>query len=233
MDRTGRSAGSARSTIKPSSPLYFQDFLALRWTAGDRVGRRLFHDVRARGYCSNFSHLERLLSTWRKGVQAQEPWPPKKIESLGESRAIDPATGWQISPMAAASLGVKPTSMLTPSEVANVGALKEASPSFVAMRRLAMRFRGLLRGADPSKLDRFLYDARRSGLRSMQQFARTLTRDIEALRHAIAEPWSNGQAEGQINRLKTLKRSMYGRAGLELLRARRAYRIAPHSRVMQ
>ena len=42
----------------------------------------------------------------------------------------------------------------------------------------------------------------------MQQFARTLTRDIEAVRHAIAEPWSSGPAEGQINRLKTLKRAM-------------------------
>ena len=122
--------------------------------------------------------------------------------------------------MAAASLCVKPTSMLTPSEVANVGALKETPPSFVAMRRLAMPFPGVLRGAEPSKLDRFLHDARRSGLRSMQQFARTLTPDIEAVRHAIAEPWSTGQAEGQINRLKTLKRSIYGRAGIELLRTR-------------
>ena len=54
----------------------------------------------------------------------------------------------------------------------------------------------------------------------MQQFARTLTRDIEAAKHAITEPWSSGQAEGQINRLKTLKRAMYGRASIELLRAR-------------
>jgi transposase len=54
----------------------------------------------------------------------------------------------------------------------------------------------------------------------MQQFARTLTRDTEAVKHAIAEPWSSGQAEGQINRLKTLKRAMYGRASIELLRAR-------------
>ena len=109
---------------------------------------------------------------------------------------------------------------LTPSEVAKVGALKEASPSFVVMRRLVMRFRGLLQGADASKLDRFLHDARRSRLCSMQQFARTLTRDIEAAKHAIAEPWSSCQAEGQINRLKTLKRAMYGRASIELLRAR-------------
>ncbi len=49
---------------------------------------------------------------------------------------------------------------------------------------------------------------------------KTLTRDIEAVKHAIAEPWSSGQAEGQINRLKTLKRAMYGRASTELMRAR-------------
>jgi transposase len=47
-----------------------------------------------------------------------------------------------------------------------------------------------------------------------------LRRDIEAVRNAVCERWSNGQTEGQINRLKTLKRSMYGRTGTELLRAR-------------
>jgi transposase len=54
----------------------------------------------------------------------------------------------------------------------------------------------------------------------MQRFARTLRQDIEAVRNAVLQPWSNGQTEGQINRLKTLKRAMYGRAGVELLRAR-------------
>jgi len=53
----------------------------------------------------------------------------------------------------------------------------------------------------------------------MQRFAQTIQRDIEAIRNAIITPWSNGQTEGQINRLKALKRSMYGRAGTELLRA--------------
>jgi transposase len=59
-----------------------------------------------------------------------------------------------------------------------------------------------------------------SGLYAMQQFARTLRGDIDAVRNAIAERRSNGQTEGQINRPKTLKRAMYGRAGPELLRAR-------------
>ena len=97
--------------------------------------------------------------------------------------------------------------MLTPSQAAKVAALKEALPSFVIMRQLAMRFRGLLRGADPGKLGPWLDDAQHSGVRPMQQIARVLSRDIEAVRNAIAEQWSSGQAEGQINRLKALKRA--------------------------
>ena len=54
----------------------------------------------------------------------------------------------------------------------------------------------------------------------MRRFARTLRQNIEAVRNAALETWSNGQTEGQINRLKTLKRAMYGRAGVDLLRAR-------------
>jgi transposase len=115
---------------------------------------------------------------------------------------------------------MKATRRLTPAENAKVVVLKQASPSFVILRQLAMRFRGILRGDDPDKLNYWLHDAKHSGVRSMQQFARTLSRDLEAVRNAIAESWSSGQAEGQINRLKTLKRAMYGRAGIALLRAR-------------
>jgi transposase len=90
------------------------------------------------------------------------------------------------------------------------------------MRQLAMRFRGLLRGGTAEALDVWLHDARTSGIYGMRRFARTLRQDIEAVRNAVLECWSNGQTEGQINRLKTLKRAMYGRAGVGLLRARMA-----------
>ena len=55
---------------------------------------------------------------------------------------------------------------------------------------------------------------------NMAGFIGIRNRDFDAVKNAIEMPWSNGQAEGQINRLKTLKRAMYGRAGPELLRAR-------------
>ena len=76
------------------------------------------------------------------------------------------------------------------------------------------------RSTGAGKLSVWLKDAQHSGLYAMQRFARTLRSDIDAVRNAIIEQWSNGKTEGRINRLKTLKRAMYGRAGPELLRAR-------------
>jgi hypothetical protein len=61
---------------------------------------------------------------------------------------------------------MKPSKMLTPPQAVKVAALKEASPSFVIMRRLAMRFRGILRGNDPDKLNQWLDDAQSSRVSS-------------------------------------------------------------------
>jgi len=79
------------------------------------------------------------------------------------------------------------------------------------MRRLSLQFRALLRSRKPEGLSRWKADAMHSGIYALQRFAKTLQRDKDAVRNAIALPWSSGQVEGQINRLKTLKRAMYGR----------------------
>ena len=120
----------------------------------------------------------------------------------------------------AAALCIKPRGLLTANQAAKVDALKSDWPEFAVMRRLAMRFRGVLKSKSVNGLGVWMNDAQQSGLYAMQRFARVLRRDISAVRNAITEPWSNGQTEGQINRLKALKRAMYGRAGPELLRAR-------------
>jgi transposase len=124
-------------------------------------------------------------------------------------------TGRVISPLTAAALCVKPRGQMTARQAANVDALKAASAEFTTMR-----VRGLLRGGTAERLDAWLTDARASGIYAMQRFAKTIRQDLAAARNAVSEPWSNGQTEGQINKLKTLKRAMYGRAGVELLRAR-------------
>lgn len=88
------------------------------------------------------------------------------------------------------------------------------------MRGLAMRFNGLLRSRNSDALDEWIDDAIETELTPILRFASVLRRDIGAVKNAIELPWSNGQTEGQINHLKTLKRAMYGRAGPELMRAR-------------
>ena len=203
----------------PSTPAYFGVLLERRWAEGITKVRHLFAEIRHRGYTGSFSHLARFLAPWRSGepsLEGDEQEEPAPVRL----RTLDPMTGRVISPLTAAALCVKPRGQMTVRQIANVDALKVASAEFTAMRRLAMRFRGLLRGGTVEGLDAWLIDARASGIYAMQRFAKTIRQDLEAVRNAMSEPWSNGQTEGQINRLKTLKRAMYGRAGVELLRAR-------------
>ena len=98
--------------------------------------------------------------------------------------------------------------------------MKAASPAFCDMRKLAMQFRALFRTKDASKLEPWLEAAMATSLKVIMRFAGRMRRDQKAVENAIALPWSNGQAEGQIARLKMIKRSMYGRAGIALLKAR-------------
>jgi transposase len=78
----------------------------------------------------------------------------------------------------------------------------------------------LLRHPNGTKLDRWLDDAEECGIPAVVNFAKTLMIDIQVVRNAVIERWSNGQTEGQINRVKTLKRAMFSRANTELLTAR-------------
>ena len=207
-----------RAALKPTSPWYFETFLAQCWKDGNRCGRHLFHDVKQRGYTGSFANLERLLGAWRRAERGQtDEVPPTALKS---EPVRDPETGHAISPVVAAALCVKPRGLLTERQAKKVDALKQGSDAFAEMRRLAMRFNGILRGKRSAPLDAWIDDAIDSEIIPIMRFARVLRRDIDAVNNAIELPWSNGQAEGQINRLKTLKRAMYGRAGPELLRAR-------------
>jgi transposase len=207
-----------RAALNPTSPWYFEAFLAQCWKDGNRCGRHLFHDVKQRGYTGSFSNLERLLGAWRRAER--ERGDDVSSMALNSEPVRDPDTGHAISPIVAAALCIKPRGLLTPRQARKVDALKQGSEAFAEMRRLAMRFNGILRGKRSAPLDAWIDDAIESDLIPIMRFARVLRRDIDAVNNAIELPWSNGQAEGQINRLKTLKRAMYGRAGPELLRAR-------------
>ena len=207
-----------RAALKPTSPWYFEEFLSQCWKDGTRTGSALFQMITDRGYQGSLANLQRLLAGWRR-AERQAPSDQDRISPTLKP-VLDPETGYAISPVIAAALCLKPRGKLSTGQAQKVEALKEGSPAFAMMRALAMRFNGILRGRRADPLDAWIDDAIDTNLAPIMRFARTLHRDIDAVKNAIEMPWSNGQAEGQINRLKTLKRAMYGRAGPELIRAR-------------
>ena len=85
---------------------------------------------------------------------------------------------------------------------------------------LAREFDRLIRDRDAAALDPWLARAEASGLREFGDFAAGLRRDLAAVEAALTEEWSSGQVEGQVNRLKLVKRAMFGRANPDLLRRR-------------
>jgi len=216
-----------RGALQPTTSLYFEAFLTQWWKDGNRYGRHLFHDIKHRGYTGSYSNLERLLATWRCAERPDEDkddaapaWiglPDRAPENLP---VRNPQTGHLISPIVAATLSIKPRGALTINPARKVDALKQESRTFAELRSFAKRVCGIFRGRTSAKVEQWIDDAIHSGLAFLARFARVLRRDIDAVCNAIDLPWGKGQAEGQINRLKTIKRAMYGRAGQELLRAR-------------
>ena len=82
----------------------------------------------------------------------------------------------------------------------------------------------MIRQRNAGPFDDWLKICEASNIRACQRFAQSLIQDYEAVREALSTDWSNGQTEGQIHRLKLIKRQMYGRANLDLLRIRVCYK---------
>ena len=119
-----------------------------------------------------------------------------------------------------AALLMKVPPQLTTAQRRHLGAFLRFCPQAHRLRQLAFQFRALVRWRRAGKLTSWLERATTSGFHGVAQFAKTLSRDLQSIELAIETPWSNGPLEGHINRLKAIKRQMYGRAGFELLRAR-------------
>ncbi len=139
-----------------------------------------------------------------------------------------PATRKLLAPIQLAWLIVKAAETRSAEETEALVRI-EQDVEAATLVRLVRRFVGLVRDAGitgkrlPPGVDTFdawLADARDCSVRAVATFAAGLEHDGAAVRAALTLPWSNGQTEGQVTKLKLLKRSMYGRAKLDLLRQR-------------
>jgi len=109
---------------------------------------------------------------------------------------------------------------LTDEEKPVVELLRRLSPEVPRSQELALSFVGLVKERRAEALREWLIDAHRSGVAEFVSFANGITSDFQAVRAALSYEWSNGQTEGQVHRLKLIKRQMYGRGKPDLLRAR-------------
>jgi transposase len=181
----------------------FAAYLQQRWSEGCHNASRLYREIRQQGYLGKHGMVARLVAAWRKTGKAISPKAPK-----------------QISPRQAALLVTRPAEQLKDEQQQLLDRLARHCPTIIELRKLALGFRTALVADDSHQLRGWIDEARHSEFGPVVRFAYGLQRDISAVAAAVDTSWSSGQVEGQINRLKTIKRQMYGRAGFELLRAR-------------
>src|SRR5262249_33546566 len=113
----------------------------------------------------------------------------------------------------------------TADEVQQLAQVRTQSTAVAEAIDLAEAFTTLVRQRQPDQLDAWLQRAATSALTALRRFATGLYADYQAVKAGMTLPWSNCPVEGHINRLKMLKRHMFGRAHLDLLSYR--FLLAP------
>jgi transposase len=188
----------------------FADYLKQRWNEGCHNASRLYQEIRQKGYMGKHAMVRRFVSGWRKTGKATSPEAPQRI-----------------SPKHAAILVTRSADKITDEQQQLLNRIETQCPEVNDLRKVSLGFRAALVADDSQQLRRWIEGAKHSEFGPIVRFAYGLQKDISAVAAAVDTSWSTGQVEGQINRLKMIKRQMYGRAGFELLRAR----VLPYSPV--
>ena len=201
--RTRRDAGHSR--LDPWRSLVLE-----HWNDGRRNSRMLFRDLRRLGYRGSYATLTRYLRRF-----PTRPGDAAPARSLPVPVAVTPCR--ELTPRRAAWTVLRRAERRSAQDSDVLAELRRYAPELDEAVTLAEAFIGLVRDRAPDRLDPWLKQALRSTLPPLRRFAKHLSADYDAVRAAVTLDWSNGPVEGQINRLKMLKRTMYGRAGLDLL----------------
>jgi transposase len=179
------------------------EYLQKRWNAGCHNATTLFQELRCRGYKGGRTMVARYVGHWRKTGKAERRAASNKI-----------------APKHAAILACKPDDKLSDEQRCLLSRLVTNCPTLALIRVLTQDFREALFGGDSSRMLDWIRNATQSGVGPLIRFGYGLRKDLAAVSAAVETSWSSGQVEGQINRLKAIKRQMYGRAGFNLLRSR-------------
>jgi transposase len=188
----------------------YEAYLKARWKEGCKNGKQLYREIVARGYPGSRTQVATLIARLRRE------------ENDGKLQTF-PASGEPLTPHKAAMLLLRRPERCSEAESKVLMQLPGLHPDIATAVSFTKRFVEIVRNRQGAKLSEWLYDAEASGVREIQQFAHKVRQDEAAVQAGCTLPWSNGQTEGKITKLKVIKRSMYGRAKFDLLRRRALY----------
>jgi transposase len=187
----------------PPSPLdEHKPYLNQRWNEGCTSARQLHAELRSRGYRGSYPTVARYLQPFRtlRAAPPAVPAPPK-TRQVASWILRDPAT-------------------LDDHEKAKLAQARRRCPHLDILAGHVTEFAKILTGLHGDRLDDWITAVHADDQPDLQSFAHGLQRDHDAVRNGLTLPWNSGAAEGTINRIKMIKRQMYGRAGYPLLRKR-------------
>uniref|UniRef100_B8HZA2 Transposase IS204/IS1001/IS1096/IS1165 family protein n=1 Tax=Cyanothece sp. (strain PCC 7425 / ATCC 29141) TaxID=395961 RepID=B8HZA2_CYAP4 len=203
-----------RHTRKSSLDPY-KTYLIEQWNGGQRQTKLLFVQIQQQGYRGSYATVARYTHYLRQ-VQRQS------LNVQYGRGQVPPHLSHPRPPLSARRatwLVLKPAKQRSEDQQALLARLHE-HPDLTGAIDLVQGFAQLVRQRQSEQLDPWLEQATSSSLSLFQRFAKSLQEDYAAVKAGVTLHISNGQVEGQINRLKMLKRQMYGRAGLPLLSRR-------------
>ncbi len=207
-------AGGAPDHARPRTPTLldgFQADLEQRWKQGYRNASQLHRELTQKGCTASLQTVSRWAGRRRTRGPARELILSAVTEASITARWKPPSV------RGCAWLVIQPNGQLKPEERAFMAHLSTAAPDLAQAAELAKTFTAMVQKRAVGAFDDGLMATGNSELRS---FAEGLKRDEAAVRAALTESWSTSPVEGQSNRLKALKRQMYGRAKYDLLRSR-------------
>ncbi|CAG1006725.1 hypothetical protein ANAEL_03451 [Anaerolineales bacterium] len=208
---------------KPSQLDSYTDYLAQRWLAGCRNASQLWREIQPQGYTGSRRQVAQWAYERRENPAHTTPakYLMQSPQASDQLRTISTAAGVAALPAARRLvwLFLKHSDQLEPDELKLRDQLLN-HPILQQAKKLAQDFQHYLQLRQPSAFDTWLIACETAGIPEFANLAAGMRKTYSAVQAAFTSQHSNGQTEGQVNRLKLLKRQMYGRANLDLLRLR-------------
>ncbi len=207
----------SRRRRQPRNTDRYDAYLRQRLGEGCHNIAQLYREVQQQGYSGSYASLYKAVASLaptfplRQGrTSHRDPSPSPPTVEVPSSRSV----AWWLQGH------LSPCSPERETQQAFLDQLSVVAPVLKEAGELAQELIGLVQDRSLVRLDAWLDTARQSVCPEMRRFAHGLRQEWASLQNAVSLEWSNGQVEGQVNRLKMVKRQMYGRANFDLLRAR-------------